>query len=167
MLKRYVHAVDATNKVVGRFTMYLLFGMMAILTYAMIANVVLNSPAIWVMEMAQFSMAAYYLLGGGFTFQEEAHVRMDVFRERWGPRTRVIFDAITDLILIFYLIVLLAGGISSTQYALEYSQKNYTAWAPPLAPIKIIMTTGILLMLLQAVARFITDVAAATRKEVA
>jgi len=149
----------------GVFTMYLLFVMIGILTYAVISNVVFKSPAIWVMEMAQFTMAAYYLLGGGFTMQEGAHVRMDVLYDRWGKRTKAIVDSITGLLLLFYLGVVLHGAISSTQYALEYGQKNYTAWGPPMAPIKIIMTIGCLSMLLQAVAYFIRDVTAALGKK--
>jgi hypothetical protein len=47
-------------------------------------------------------------------------------------------DALTSGFLIFFLVVLLIGGISSTEYALTYGQKNYSSWAPPLAPIKIV-----------------------------
>lgn len=164
-LRGYVRTVDTTNRGVGLFAMYLLFVMMAVLTYAMISNVVFKSPAIWVMEMAQFTMAAYYLLGGGFTFQDDAHVRMDVFRARWSPRTQYIVDAVSGFIVLFYLGVLLNGAVSSSLYALEYGQKNYTAWAPPMAPIKIIMAVGILLMTLQVIARIIRDVAGASGKE--
>ena len=70
-------------------------------------------------------------------------------------------DALTAGLLIFYLVVLLIGGISSTEYALSYGQKNYSSWAPPLAPIKIIMTIGIALMLLQVIAVFFKDLAKA------
>lgn len=165
LLRNYVRIVDAVNRKVGLAAMYLLFAMMAVLTYAVVSNVILKSPAIWVMEMAQFTMAAYYLLGGGFTLQEGAHVRMDVLYERWGKRTKAVVDSITDLLLLFYLGVVLHGAFSSTQYALEYGQKNYTAWGPPMAPIKIVMTAGCLLMLLQAVAFFIRDVTAALGKK--
>jgi TRAP-type mannitol/chloroaromatic compound transport system permease small subunit len=51
------------------------------------------------------------------------------------------------------------GGISGIIYAVRYGQVNYTPWAPPLAPIKIIMVIGILLMLLQVIATFFKDVA--------
>lgn len=162
---RFVRAVNAANQAVGLATMYLLFVMMGILTYAVVANVVLKSPAIWVMEMAQFSMAAYYLLGGGYTLKEGAHVRMDVFYERWGPRAKAVVDAVTGVALLFYLVVLVWGGIESTQYSLEYSQKNFTAWGPPLAPIKIIMTAGMALMLLQGVAIVLQDIVKALGKE--
>jgi TRAP-type mannitol/chloroaromatic compound transport system permease small subunit len=72
-----------------------------------------------------------------------------------------VADALTSGFLIFYLVVLLIGGISSTEYALTYGQKNYSAWAPPLAPIKIIMTIGIALMLLQAISVLFKDLAKA------
>lgn len=161
----YIRVVSKTNQAVGVFAMYLLFVMMGILTYAVISNSILNSPAMWVMEMAQFSMAAYYLLGGGYTLKEGAHVRMDVFYERWGPRTKAIIDSITGIALLFYLCVLVWGGVESTQYSLEYKQKNFTAWGPPLAPIKIIMTCGMALMLLQAIAIILQDIMKACGKK--
>ena len=66
----------------------------------------------------------------------------------------------------FYLVVLLIGAISSIEYALAYGQKNYTPWAPPLAPIKIIMAFGIVLMLLQAIATFFKDLAKVRGEEI-
>ena len=56
-------------------------------------------------------------------------------------------------------IVLLHGGISSTQYAFEYDETSYSAWSPRMAPIKVVMVIGIALMLLQAIAMFFKDVA--------
>ena len=70
-------------------------------------------------------------------------------------------DIIATPFMIFYLIFLLYGGLSGIEYALTYGQTNYTPWAPPLAPIKIIMTLGIFLMLLQAIATFFKDIAKA------
>ena len=89
------------------------------------------------------------------------HVRMDLLYGSWTPKRKGLVDSITTPFMIFYLIFLLIGGISSVDYAVEYGQTNYTPWAPPLAPIKIIMTLGILLMLLQAIATFFKDIAKA------
>lgn len=160
-VKLYVRYVEALNRVVGRLAMLMIFAMIGILLYSTISRSVFDVPLIWVVEMAQFFMVAYFLLGGGYSMQLDAHVRMDLFYGRWSDRTRAIVDAFTILFLVFYLVVLLAGGVSSTLYALEYGQRNYSTWAPPLAPIKIIMTFGIILMLLQAIATFFRDVARA------
>jgi TRAP-type mannitol/chloroaromatic compound transport system permease small subunit len=146
---------------VGKFAMYLIFVMMGILLFSSISRTFFDRPYIWVVEMAQFMMAAYYLLGGGYSMLLDSHVRMDLLYSRWSERKRAISDLITSSFLIFYLVFLLVGGLSSLQYALQYGQKNYTAWAPPLAPIKFIMTLGILLMLLQAISMFFKDLAKA------
>ena len=55
--------------------------------------------------------------------------------------------------------LLLYGGISSTQYAIEYNEVSPSLWRPKMAPVKIIMCIGIFLMLLQAISTLIKDVA--------
>lgn len=160
-IRTYVRCVEAVNRVIGRLVMYLIFAMMGVLLFSSGSRTFFNTSHIWVVETAQFMLAAYYLLGGAYSLQLDSHVRMDLLYSRWSPRTRALVDALTICFLIFYLVFLLVGGISSTQYALEYGQKNYSSWAPPLAPIKIIMTIGIALMLLQAIATFFRDLAQA------
>ena len=158
-VKIFVRYIDATNKAVGKFAMYLVFGMMGVLLFESIFRTIFNQPHIWVVEIAQFTMAAYYLLGGGYSMILKGHVRMDLLYGRWSAARQAMTDVITIFFLIFYLVFLLYGGISSIEYAVTYGQVNYTPWAPPLAPIKIIMTIGILLMLLQAIATLFKDLA--------
>lgn len=157
-IQAYIRFIYKFNRTVGIFAMYLVMMMMGILLFSSISKGI-GSPQIWVIEMAQFTMAAYYLLGGGYSMQMDAHVRMDVFYGNWSAKRQAITDAFTVLCLITYLGMLLYGALSSTAYALEYGQKNYSSWRPPLAPIKIIMTTGILLMLLQVLATFAQNIA--------
>ena len=156
--------IDRLNGIVGRFAMYLVFVIMGVLLYSSLSRTLFDSPLLWSVEVAQMTMAAYYLLGGGYSIQLDSHVRMDLLYARWSPKTKAVVDCITAVGLLAYLVVLLYGGVSSTQYALEYNQKNYSVWAPPMAPIKIAMTVGIALMLLQIVAVFFRDLAAARGK---
>jgi TRAP-type mannitol/chloroaromatic compound transport system permease small subunit len=160
VVKTYVRYVDAVNRVVGRFAMYMIFAMMGLLLYSSIAKTFFIPP-IWSLELAQFAMAAYYILGGGYSMQLDAHVRMDLAYGRWSSKRKGFTDSLTSFCLIFYLIILLYGGFSSTEYALQYGEESYSSWAPYMAPIKIIMTFGIVLMLLQAIATFFRDLARA------
>lgn len=159
-IRAFVRVVDAFNRRVGRFAMYLIFAMLALLLYSSISKTFFT-PSIWTLESAQFLMVAYFLLGGAYSMQLDAHVRMDLAYSNWSPRTRAVVDAITVFMLIFYLVMLLIGGISSTEYAIEYKETSYSAWSPYMAPIKIIMCLGIVMMLLQAIATFFKDLYAA------
>src|SRR3546814_18022795 len=70
------------------------------------------------------------------------HVRMDLLYGMWSDRTKAGMDVLTVGILIFYLVILLYGGISSTQYALQYNEVSPTLWRPQMAPSKNIMCIG-------------------------
>jgi TRAP-type mannitol/chloroaromatic compound transport system permease small subunit len=163
----FVRIVDEVNRRVGRFAIYLFYVLAAILLYATLSRVLLKVPVNWAIEMSQFVLSAYYLLGGAYSLQLDGHVRMDLIYGGLSPRRRAITDAITILFVIFYLVVLFAGGLSATNYAIVYHQKNYSSWAPLLWPVKVAMTVGIFLMLLQTIATFFKDVAAARGKPIA
>jgi TRAP-type mannitol/chloroaromatic compound transport system permease small subunit len=165
-IKIFVHTVDRTNTFVGRVTMYMVFLMIGILLYEPITRNLFGISSIWAVEMAQFTMAAYYLVGGGYSMILRGHVRMDLLYGRWSDKKKAKMDAITGLFLIFYLVFLLVGAYSSIEYAVMYGQKNRSAWAPYMAPIKIIMGIGVLLMLLQAIATFFKDVATARGEKI-
>lgn len=162
----YVHYVDAFNTIIGKITMYVIFVMMAILLLAAIGRTVFNLSLVWTVETAQFTMAGYYLVGGAYSLILNGHVRMDLLYGSWPRRKQAISDTITDSLLIFYLVVLLIGAISSIDYALEYSQTSRSSWGPPMAPIKIIMGTGVLLMLLQSISTFFKDLGIALNRPI-
>ncbi|MGE0007406.1 MAG: TRAP transporter small permease subunit [Parvibaculaceae bacterium] len=167
IIQAYVHYVDRINYAVGRFAMYLFFVLAAILLFATASRLVTGIPINWALEMSQFVLSAYYLLGGAYSMQMDSHVRMDLLYGRLSPKKRAVTDALTILFVIFYLAVLFAGGVSATNYAIVYKQQNYSSWAPLLWPVKVVMTVGILLMLLQTIAAFFRDVAAARGRPLA
>lgn len=158
-LRAYVRSVETVNRAVGRVIMYMIFVMIGVLLYSALSRTLFNLPLFWVVEMSQFLLVGYYLLGGGYSMQLGDHVRMDLFYSRWSDRGKARMDAFTVLFLIFYLAILLYGALSSTSYALEYGERSYSAWRPYMAPVKIVACVGIFLMLLQAIAELIKDLA--------
>lgn len=158
-IRLYVRYVDRFNRRIGRIVMYLIFVMIGVLLYASLSRTLFDRPLIWGVEVSQFLMVAYFLLGGAYSMQLDDHVRMDLFYTRLSPRGKAMSDVLTMLLLLVFLATLLAGGISSTSYAIKYGETNYSSWAPPLAPIKIIMTLGVALMLAQCLSTLFKDIA--------
>ncbi|MDP2061944.1 MAG: TRAP transporter small permease subunit [Phaeovulum sp.] len=157
-VKAYVRWVEALNHRVGRTAMYLLFVIMGILLWSSITKIA-RVPSLWTLEMAQFTLVAYYLLGAPYTFQLGTNVRMDLLYARLRPRTQAMWDVVTIFALIFYLGVMLYGAVESTIYSFETGERNPTAWRPVLWPIKTIICTSFVLMLMQAVAHLFRDIA--------
>jgi len=183
----YVRFVERINRWIGRAVMYGIFVMIAILLWSSISKTFFL-PSLWTLEVAQFAMVAYYILGGPYSIQLGSNVRMDLFYGSWTIRQKAWVDCFTVLCLLFYLGVLLHGGISSTAYSLGYfgtepyaffvellgafvtggpegagevlghMERSSTAWRPFLWPIKVLMIIGIFLMLLQVTAELIKDI---------
>ncbi|HEY9567183.1 MAG TPA: TRAP transporter small permease subunit [Thalassobaculum sp.] len=156
-IRLYVRWVEAVNRRVGRVAMYGIFVLIGILLWSSVSKSFFL-PSLWTLELAQFAMVAYYVLGGPYSIQLDANVRMDLLYGRWSPRTKAWVDAFSVLFLIYFLGVLLWGGVGSTWYSLEYGERSPTAWRPYLWPIKVVMCVGIALMILQAVAEFFKDI---------
>jgi TRAP-type mannitol/chloroaromatic compound transport system permease small subunit len=186
-MRLYIRAVDGFNRRLGRLIMFGIFVMIGILLWSSISKTFFL-PSMWTLELAQFAMVAYYILGGPYSIQLGSNVRMDLFYASWSLKKRAWVDAFTVFLLIFYLAVLLYGGLGSTAYSLGYFgsepfvffknlivafvtggpdaasevigyiERSPTAWRPYLWPIKFIMIFGFFLMLLQAVSELFKDI---------
>lgn len=183
----YIRLVDAMNRFIGRIAMYLIFVLMAVLLWSSTSKIFFN-PSLWTLETAQFVMVAYFVLGGPYSIQLGSNVRMDLFYGDWSLKTKAWVDAFTVFFLIFYLGVLLYGGLVSTAYSLGYFgsepfafllnlswtfltegpssagdnlgflERSSTAWRPMMWPIKVLLCLGIFLMILQSLAELFRDI---------
>lgn len=187
LIRGYIRAIDALNRAIGRVAMYLIFVLIGVLLWSSTSKVFLT-PANWTLETAQFVMVAYFVLGGPYSIQLGSNVRMDLFYGDWSLKTKAWVDAFTVFFLLFYLGVLLYGGLVSTAYSLGYFgsepfaflfnlgwtfltqgssaagemigflERSPTAWRPWLWPIKTLLCIGIFLMILQSLAEFFRDI---------
>ncbi len=185
-MSAYVRVVDAVNYRIGRVMIWGLFVMMGILLWSSISKTFFL-PSLWTLEMAQFAMVTYYIMGGPYSIQLGSNVRMDLFYHNWSHRRKAWFDAFTVLLLILYLGVLFYGGLGSTAYSLGYwgdepvayftglltgseevgrLERSSTAWRPYIWPVKAIMVFGFFLMLLQAISEFFKDIARINGQEI-
>jgi len=186
LLLAFSRFVDRINRRIGLVVMYGVFVLMGILLWSSVSKTFFL-PSLWTLEMAQFAMVAYYMLGGPYSILMGSNVRMDLFYGSWSLRRKATVDCITVLFLLFYLGVLLYGALSSTAYSLGYwgkapleffaglltgaeevgrLERSSTAWRPYIWPVKAIMIAGLFLMLLQALSELIKDIARATGRDI-
>jgi TRAP-type mannitol/chloroaromatic compound transport system permease small subunit len=167
VIERFVRTMDRISDVVGLFAMYLIYVMIAVLIFDVITDKFLGMTQNWVIEFAQFTLAAFYFMGGPKTLKDNDHVRMDLIYANLTERGKARVDAVTIFCLIFYLGILLWGSVSSLVYSWETDQRLPSLWAPSLVPIKVLMVVCIVLMLLQSLALFFRHVATIRGVEIA
>ena len=150
-IRHYVRIIDRLSDYVGYVAMMLIFLMVGVLLLDAVTRNVVHIPLHWCIEFAQFTLAAYYFMGGAMTIKDDSHVRMDLFYERLSTRGRAKMDLVTIGCMLFYLSVMLIGSISSLRYAIETGERRFSMWNPSMIPIKVLMVACLVLMLLQGV----------------
>lgn len=154
VIRTYVRWADGLANITGWIAMWLIFLMIGVLLLDAVTRNLINFPLHWCVELAQFTLAAYFFLGGAVTLKNDDHVRMDLVYAHLSPRGRTRMDLVTVACLGFYLVVMLIGSISSLRYAIETDERRFSIWNPSMIPIKALMVGCILLMLLQALSLF-------------
>lgn len=158
-IRTYVRLTDRMSDLTGYAAASLIFVMGATLIFDAITRNVLNIPIHWAIEFTQFTLAAYYFLGGPITLKNNDHVRMDLWYANLSTRGKARLDLLTVGCLIFYLGVMLWGSLSSLQYAIETGERRFSMWNPSVIPIKALLSVCLVLMLLQCVALVFKHVA--------
>lgn len=154
----FVRLVEGFNYYVGRIAVYLLFVLGGILLWSIIAKSFFRPP-LWTQEMSQFTLVAYFMLGGAYSLQLGSNVRMDLIYQRWSPARRALVDIVTVFAMIVFLGIIIWGGLDSVIYALDVGERSRSVWRPYLAPVKIVIVIGATMMLLQSVCFLIRDLA--------
>lgn len=167
VLGLYVRATDRLSDFVGWFATMLIFVMMGVMLYDVVARKFFDVYILWGLEFLQFTLAAYYFMGGAKTLKDNTHVRMDMFYDRLTPRRRALMDLATVGCLIFYVGILFWGSISSLEFSLRTNQRLPSPWNPSVVPIKVLMTVCLGLMLLQSFALVIRYAYGARGREIA
>jgi len=155
---RALHFIDAISDRVGKGIGWLLLVMTGLLVYAVILRYVFHNAPMWTHETSLFMYSAVGLLAGAYALLYKWHVRVDLVFERFSPRNQALLDVITTL-LFFLPFCGLVGwfGLKFALRSMALGEISSSVWAPILWPVKMIIPIGALLLILQAVAKFIRD----------
>lgn len=157
MFKRALTFIETVSDWSGKITAYLIPAMMVVMAYEVVARYIFNKPTIWVMETTQFIFIASTAMGGAWLLLHRGHVNVPILHDRLGTRTRAIVDSVTSLFFFFFIFFLFRYVLAATIEAVANLYRAPTYWEPPVYPIYIIMSAGILLIFLQGVVKFIRD----------
>ncbi|MCZ6767871.1 MAG: TRAP transporter small permease subunit [Acidobacteria bacterium] len=160
-VSRVLEVIDAASEWTGRISAFLIPGMMLIMTYEVVARYILKRPTTWAMESTQYLFLATTALGGAYVLLHGGHVNVPILYARLSTRTQAIVDVVTSLFFFFFMIALFRVSWMTTVESVVHLEHSPTYWGPPIYPVYIVMTAGILLTILQGLAKLVRDFATA------
>ena len=91
-LLRLSRIIDAVSRFFGKFIIWLVLAATLISAGNAIARKAFNIGSNAFLEIQWYLFGAVFLLGAGYTFLQNAHVRIDVVASRLSMRTRMFID---------------------------------------------------------------------------
>jgi TRAP-type mannitol/chloroaromatic compound transport system permease small subunit len=159
-LLRLSRGMDALSERIGSILIWALFSTVIISTVnAVIRKVFSIGSNAW-LEVQWYLFAAVFLLGAGYTFLHNAHVRIDFISARLSPRTRNIIDIVGILAflapLAFMLLYLSWPLFVNAWTSNEMSQNagGLIRW-----PVLALVPLGMVLLLAQGASELVKRIA--------
>ncbi len=160
-LQKLINGVTRLNDVLGRWIALLVFVMAALLLLEVVCRYLLNSPTVWTSELTQFVFGVYAIMAGGYVMAHKGHVNVDLLYSRFSVRTQAIIDVFTSVLFYIFVLAFLYFASSMAWESFQGSETTYSAWNPPVWPVKAFMPLAIVLVLLQGTVKLLRDIAVA------
>jgi TRAP-type mannitol/chloroaromatic compound transport system permease small subunit len=118
---------------------------------------IFGSSQTWVFDITLFTAGTVYLMGGAYTLLHNRHVKIDILHRRLSPRMQSLLDLITlPGFLVFVGILLWQGGFRAWE-SFQMKETIYTAFQPPVWPVRWTIPIGGFLILMQGLAKAVRD----------
>ena len=148
--------IDALSERVGRAVIWLVLAAVLISAGNAIVRKTLNMSSNALLEIQWYLFSAVFLLGAGYAFLKNAHVRIDFISNHLSPRVRNIIDIVGIIVFLGPLCILLIK-LSWPLFVNAWTSGEMSQNAGGLIrwPVMLMIPAGMALLLLQAASELI------------
>ena len=159
-LLKLSEGVDALGTQIGRLIRWLVLGSVLISAGNAIIRKIFNISSNAFLEIQWYLFAGVFLLGAGFAFMRNVHVRIDFISSKLSKRTNTIID-IAGIVVFLIPLCLIMVWLSWPLFASAWSSGEMSQNAGGLIrwPAYLLMPLGFGLLLLQALSELVKRVA--------
>lgn len=159
-LLKFSQLVDAFTDRLGRLLIWLILAAVLISAGNAVVRKLFSVSSNALLEVQWYLFAAVFMLGAGYAFLKNAHVRIDFLSNRLSPRTRNIIDVVGIVVFLFplcYMLVVLSWPLlANAWHSGEMSQNagGLIRW-----PMYLLVPLGFALLALQGASEIVKRIA--------
>ena len=140
---------DATGQLFALTQILLL----VIITYEVCSRYFFNAPTVWVFEGSTMANGASFMLACAYALYKGAHVRTDIYWEKYSERTKGVIDLVSYMVLFFpTMIFFMWVGIDATIYSFTTGERSQESiWRAIMWPFRASIPLAAFLFMVQGV----------------
>jgi len=154
----FLRTIDRISEWEGKIFSFFIVVATLQVCYELVLRYVFNSPTTWGLELTLYLCSTTYVMSGAYAERLDAHIKVDLFYNRWSTLTRTVVDLfLTDTLLLIFCGVLVWYGGSWFWEAVTQHLTSGTIWDPPIWPMRLVILVGAVFLSLSAVGKFVRD----------
>jgi TRAP-type mannitol/chloroaromatic compound transport system permease small subunit len=160
LLKKFCFAVDTLNTWVGRFVAWCTALVVAVVFINVVLRYVFKISFVFSQELEWHIFAFIFLIGAGCTLLRDGHVRVDIFYQKFSPKTQAWINLCGVLLFLIpgcYLIISTSMNFVHASYAVMEGSPD-PGGIPYRWVLKACIPVGFILVLLQGLSLGIKSV---------
>ena len=156
-VQKLLHTIDGISTWFGKAAAWLIIALMTAVCVEVFKRYIMNMPTAWIFDLDNMLYGSLFMLCGGYTLAQNAHVRGDFLYSSMRPRVQASLDLV--LYIVFFL-----PGIAALVYAGFFfaadswriaEHSNVTADGPPVYHFKTVIPIAGALVMLQGIAEIV------------
>ncbi|MFN7121663.1 MAG: TRAP transporter small permease subunit [Hydrogenophaga sp.] len=152
--------IDAMSDLIGKLVMWFILATTLISAGNAIVRKLFDSSSNALLEIQWYLFAAVFMLGSGYAFLRNAHVRIDFISSKFSPRGRNWVDVVGILIFLFPLCYMMATlGWPLFERAWNTGEMSSNAGGLIRWPVYGLIPLGFFILFLQGVSELIKRIA--------
>jgi TRAP-type mannitol/chloroaromatic compound transport system permease small subunit len=159
--------IDAISDKAGRIFSYLVIPLTILIVFEVITRRFFDAPTIWTFELSNFLYGSHFMLVAAYGLLYKSHVSIDIISSRFSQRTQEKLHLFCYFTMFFpFVIIIMYYGIDFAARAWSMRETSWSAWGPPLYPIKTVIPITAGLLLLQGLSDVIKKIIFLSKGEV-
>lgn len=146
--------VDALSTWCARLAIVSAALMTIAMSYEVAARYLFSRPTVWAFDISYMSNGAVFLLGIAWVLKENAHIRIDVIKNRLPPRLDAWIQSFVYILLLSPIFGFLTYAAAKTTWRawIRNEVETVSPWAPLMWPFYTLILIGLAAMTLQLLA---------------
>jgi len=160
VIEKLYNRIGMISEWSGRTVRFLMIILVLNIVYDVSARYIFNAPTVWSYGLSYMTGTAIIAMGMCYVYYHHANVRIDIIYSRLPPKGKLLIDICLTVVFFFPLVFMLTKvwAQDTWQAYVLKEVSSETIWYPVLWPIKLVVTIGFVLLLLQGIAIFLKDV---------
>jgi TRAP-type mannitol/chloroaromatic compound transport system permease small subunit len=160
ILRRIAKSIHRLNERAGRAASWLTTALMLLVCADVIVRYLFSDTQAWIIELEWHLFGLIFLLGAGYAFKHDRHVRVDVFYSKFNERDKAWVNLLGGILFLLpwsAVLLLVSFEYATISYRIGEGSPD-PGGLPARYLIKYAVAAGIGLLLLQGIASIIDNI---------